>query len=72
MDFGNPVTLMSGIFIGLVGMAIFMYGKKQTAPRPMVAGALLCVYPYFVTSAIALWTIFAAIVGGLYWLAKNE
>lgn len=66
MELGSPASLLSGLIIGLVGCALFLYGKKQSAPRPLVAGALLCVYPYFIASVLAMWVIFATIVTGLY------
>lgn len=47
---------MAGVF----GMAYFVYGKRQAKFVPMVAGALLCVYPYFIDSVLWL-----SVVGGL-------
>ncbi len=53
----------SGLFVALVagafGMAYFVYGKRQTKFVPMIAGVLLCVYPYFFDSLLWL-----CIVGG--------
>lgn len=47
---------MEGLFIGFIagvfGMAYFMYGKKRMKASAMIAGVLLCVYPYFVESAL--------------------
>jgi len=40
-------TLFIGIFAGIIGTAYFVYGRKTTKPVPMLAGALLCIYPYF-------------------------
>jgi hypothetical protein len=40
---------------GAFGVGYFMYGKKQQKFAPMLAGVLLCVYPYFIESA--LWTL---------------
>jgi hypothetical protein len=37
-----------GIFSGAVGMAYIVYGKRQTKFVPVLAGVLLCAYPYFV------------------------
>jgi hypothetical protein len=37
-----------GIFSGAVGMAYIVYGKRQTKLVPVIAGVLLCIYPYFV------------------------
>lgn len=72
MDFGNPIALFSGLVIGMVGFVLFMYGKKQQEPRPLVAGAVLCVYPYFVASALVMWLLFAVVLGGLYAMSRGE
>jgi len=42
------------IFTGAIGAGYFIYGKRQTKFVPMIAGVLLCIYPYF--------------VDGLFWL----
>ena len=33
-------------------MAYFVYGKRQAKLVPMIAGLLLCVYPYFIDSVL--------------------
>ena len=43
-------SLAVGIFAGAIGAGYFIYGKRQTKFVPMIAGALLCIYPYFVDS----------------------
>jgi len=40
-------SLFIGVVAGVVGMAYFVYGKRQSKAVPMIAGALLCIYPYF-------------------------
>ena len=35
---------------GILGAAYFIYGKKEQRPVPLLAGALLCVLPYFIDS----------------------
>ena len=50
----DPLTLFMGILTGGIGMAYFMYGKKKQSLAPMLAGAALCIYPYFVTD---IWAI---------------
>jgi len=40
----------------------FLYGRRQTKVVPMVAGILLCAYPYFVDSALWLSMIGLALV----------
>ena len=48
MDFGT--TLIFSILFGSIGMGYFVYGKKQQAFVPLVAGLALCIFPYFVSS----------------------
>ena len=42
--------LVLGLITGVFGMAYFVYGKRQQLFMPMIAGAALCVYPYFIES----------------------
>lgn len=55
---------MEGLFVGFLagafGVAYFVYGKRQTKLTPMIAGVLLCIYPYFIESVLWL-----CIVGAL-------
>jgi hypothetical protein len=37
---------------GVFGVAYFVYGKRQTKLTPMIAGVLLCIYPYFFESVV--------------------
>jgi len=41
-------ALIVGIFTGALGVGYFIYGKRQAKFVPLIAGMLLCVYPYFV------------------------
>jgi hypothetical protein len=52
--------LLVGFIAGVFGVAYFVYGKKQAKLVPMVAGVLLCVYPYFTDSLLLL-----CVIGGL-------
>ena len=45
-------SLLAGVIAGAIGMGYFIYGKRQTKIVPMVAGALLCIYPYFIDSSL--------------------
>ena len=47
-------SLWVGVFAGAIGMGYFIYGKRQAKYVPMISGVLLCVYPYFVESLLAL------------------
>jgi len=46
----------------LIGMAVFVYGRKQRRAVPLVSGIALMVYPYFVSSALALVGIGVALI----------
>ena len=43
-------SLVVSILAGAIGAGYFLYGKRQTKFVPMLAGVLLCIYPYFVDS----------------------
>ena len=45
-------SLFIGVIAGAIGMGYFIYGKRQSKIVPMVAGVLLCIYPYFVDSLL--------------------
>lgn len=66
MDLSNPAALISSILIGVIGMGLFVYGKKQQSLPPLLAGVMLCVFPYFVASVMLMWLITAGCLGGLY------
>ena len=72
MDLGNPWTLISGLVIGLVGMVLFMYGKREQNLRALGAGVVLCVYPYFVASVVLMWVVFALVLGAAWALGQYE
>ena len=42
------VKLLFGIVAGAIGTGYFIYGRRQARFVPVIAGVLLCVYPYFV------------------------
>jgi len=45
-------TLVIGIITGALGMGYIVYGRRQTKFAPLVAGILLCAYPYFIDSVL--------------------
>ena len=48
----NATSLAVGILTGAIGMGYFIYGKRQAKFVPLIAGMMLCVYPYFVDGVI--------------------
>ena len=55
-------ALAIGMLTGAIGVGYFMYGKRQTKFVPLLAGMALCVYPYFVDSALWLVVIGAVLL----------
>ena len=48
----DATSLLIGVVTGAVGVGYFIYGKRQAKFVPLIAGMLLCVYPYFVHSTL--------------------
>ena len=55
-------SFVVSIFTGAIGAGYFIYGKRQTKFVPMVAGILLCIYPYFVEDLFWLFGIGVVLV----------
>ncbi|MDQ2916417.1 MAG: amino acid transport protein [Casimicrobiaceae bacterium] len=58
----SATSLMVGIFTGAIGVGYFMYGKRQAKFVPLIAGMMLCVYPYFVEGVIWLLIVGATLM----------
>jgi len=55
-------SLIVGIVAGAIGVGYFIYGKRQAKFAPLLAGMLLCIYPYFTDSLLWLSVIGVALV----------
>src|SRR5262249_46474604 len=55
-------SLFVGMIAGAFGVGYFVYGKQQKKLVPMLAGVLLCVYPYFTENLFWLISIGAALL----------
>jgi hypothetical protein len=53
----TPSQLFIGLIAGAIGVAYFVYGKKEGRFAPMISGIALCVYPYLVSSVLWLCVI---------------
>ena len=40
------------VLMGALGMGYIVYGRKQMKASALVAGILLCIYPYFIHNLI--------------------
>jgi hypothetical protein len=58
-------ALLASLFIGLVGAACFVYGRRQGRLPPMLAGVAMVVYPYFVPNVLAMAAIAVALLGAM-------
>ena len=43
-------SLFWGLLFGSIGLAFFVYGKKQKAVVPLICGLALMIFPYFVSN----------------------
>lgn len=51
---GSEASLLWGVVFGAVGLAYFVYGKKQQRFVPLLCGIGLMAFPYFVSNTAAL------------------
>ena len=64
----NPTSLVIGMLTGAIGVGYFIYGKRQTKFAPLIAGMMLCVYPYFVDSLLWLVVIGAMLMAAPFFI----
>jgi hypothetical protein len=64
----DPLSLLVSFLVGSVGFVAFMYGKKIQRLPQILIGLVLMVFPYFVSSNLAVVGIAAALLGAM-WLA---
>lgn len=43
-------VLLWGLLFGSIGLGYFIYGRKQSAPVPLLCGLALMIFPYFVSN----------------------
>jgi len=60
--------LLWGLLFGSIGLAFFIYGRKQKAVVPLVCGLALMVFPYFVSNMLLLVGIGAILIAIPYFL----
>ena len=66
----DGLTLMIYILTGVGGMAYFVYGKKQQNFAFLVAGVLLCIYPYMVSGLALLILVGATLLAAPFLLSR--
>ncbi|VAX19084.1 hypothetical protein MNBD_NITROSPINAE04-1792 [hydrothermal vent metagenome] len=50
----DTATIMWAMLFGAIGVGFIMYGRKQRAAMPLLAGVALCLFPYFITNVYLL------------------
>jgi predicted membrane protein len=64
----NTASLLWGLLFGSIGLAFFLYGKKQRAIVPLICGLVLMIFPYFISNTIVLVAVGVALVALPYFL----
>lgn len=62
----SPANLFAALIFGVVGLAAFLYGKKQAKMGPLVIGLLLMIYPYFIEETWILYAIGVTLTVAIY------
>ena len=62
----EPGQLFLSVVTGTIGLALFIYGKKQARWPQMAVGLALMVYPYFLTGTVPIIGVGLAL-GALLW-----
>lgn len=59
-------SLVVSLFVGLIGMGLFGYGKKQERLPQLVVGVAMMVFPWVVSATVPMLAISAALLLGLF------
>ena len=72
MNFMDPGLLLSGGAISMVGLALFLYGKKMESINSLGVGLTMMVFPMFIQSVLWMWLIGAACIVALFILSRSS
>jgi len=61
----TPTVLFADLIFGVIGLAVFAYGRKNALWRTMAIGLALAAFPYFVSQTWLLYAIGAALCAAL-------
>jgi len=71
MNLFDPSFLFASLMWSSVGMAYFVYGKRQQSPAPLVAGILMVIASYFVGSVLGMSLICLGLMAAVYVLLRK-
>ena len=66
----DPGYLMASLVFGMIGMGMFMYGKKAGRMIPLGVGVALMIVPYFFSNVLAMSAACSALMAGA-WLVRE-
>lgn len=66
----SPGWLLASLCVSSIGTGLFVYGKKQMRMPQFLAGVLLILESAFVSSVPWMFTLAAAILGGLWGIVR--
>jgi hypothetical protein len=66
----NVLNLFLIVWFSAVGMGYFAYGKRQRNGIALIAGLLLMIYPYFISSTLGIVGVGLALMAGPF-IAKR-
>ena len=56
----HTANLLVSVLFGAIGTGYFIYGKRQQEIVALASGAMLCIYPFFVSRI--LWMVLIGLV----------
>ena len=62
----NAANIIAASIFGLIGWAVFIYGKKQSNFKPIAIGIILMTYTYFVSNLIFTYLIGVGLIALLF------
>lgn len=63
-------SLLASLLVSSIGFVLLVYGKKMARAPQLITGLILLVYPYFVSGALFILLIGAALLGLLWFLVR--
>jgi len=66
----DPTMLLVGLVASGAGLVLFTYGRKQQRLPQLAGGVALIVYPYAVSTVVAL-VVVGLLIGGAVWVATR-
>ena len=59
-------SLLASLVVSSIGTVAFIYGKRQSRIPHMVAGGVLCIYPYFITDVLLMGGVAVLLLAALW------